>query len=119
MSSYKKRARVHNEWKTNTDDRRRKFKYYEPKYRGEEYWKEKLERLESELEGDGQNIYRGEEYWKEKLERLEAELESKERKSKGKKKKTRKRTKKYSKKRKSTRKKDTKNRKNKKFTRKK
>tara|TARA_Y100000768_G_scaffold269070_1_gene205691 strand:- start:29 stop:271 length:243 start_codon:yes stop_codon:yes gene_type:complete len=73
MSSDKKSVRVHNEWQTNTDDRKRQFNYIDKPeiYRGEQ---SKIYR------GEESKIYRGEEYWKEKLQRLEAELELKEKK---------------------------------------
>lgn len=105
----KKRERGHNEWKSNTEERRRKFNYYNEQSlsREDKYKPEK---------GDEYLIVRGDEYWKKKVEELEKQMElenkrnlpgtplnlSHDTKSKGKKKKTRKRRKKRRKKRKST-----------------
>ena len=97
----KKRERGHNEWKSNTEERKRKFNYYneqslsrEDKYKpekGDEYWKKKVEELEKEMELE----------YKRNLPETPLNLPH-DTKSKGKKKKTRKRRKKRRKKRKST-----------------
>ena len=103
MSKKRERERSHNEWKSNTEERKRQFNYNtateqsvsrEDKYKpekGDEYWKKKVEELEKEMELQC------------KRNQPETPLNlPHDTKSKGKKKKTRKRRKKRRKKRKST-----------------